>query len=367
MARAGVIAVLSTGTLAPFPSVAGSQQVLRVPDVKGQPQWRLEFKRVMRLDLPSDAKPFDFPTSVQRDASGTFYVLDTFGPNPIWVFDASGKALRTIPARQALIARSFVRALAVSPPDTLHVLSGGEAVFSRTGTLVRKRVFPPDATIFRALSLPGGKLVLQAIIRTPDRFGYPLHLMGRGTSPERSFGAGPRAAFDGNPSKVVGALAVAGPDLFWASDQRQYRISLWRTTGVLQKVVERGPDWFRPWNAWNGRMDIAPPPPRLLSIWQDSQGLLFTLSAIASADWTPVPGRKSTGEAPPPSAAEFDDANDSVVEVIDSQRGVLLASERLPATLLAFVADSMVAGVSRDRTNRVGVDIWNVRIVPTRR
>jgi hypothetical protein len=365
MTASGIRVLVATVlTVAP---AANAQQMLRIRENAGPNQWHIQLTRTARLEVPRTSRPFAFPTWVLRDRHGSYYVLDQLGPTPVRVFDSAGRLLRELPREHALIAMSTVRALALTPPDTLHVISGGDAVFDRSGKLVRKHYIPREATVFRALGLPTGTIVLQAIIRTSELFGYPFHLINADGVLDRSFGAARGAAFDGNPSRVLGTLAVAGRNRFWTSDQRQYRISLWTTDGTLVKALERDADWFRPWNSWNGRMDAAPPPPRLLSTWQDSRGRLLTLSAVAAADWKPIPGRSLKGEAPAPTAAEFDDANDSVLEIIDPNRGVVLASQRFPNALVAFVSDSLVAGRSVDPSNRIAIDIWSISLSPKRR
>jgi hypothetical protein len=344
----------------------GGQDTIGIRDT-GQPQWRVELRRIARLEAPASQRSLAFPTSVLRDAHGSFYVLDALGPHPIWVFDSVGRPARTISPNEALIDRSIVRALALAPPDTLHVISGGDAVFDRAGRLVRKQPIPPEANVFRAIGLPSGTMVIQAIVRTPDLFGYPLHVLNPAGKRLVSFGAGPAEAFDGNPSSVLGVLAASGNAMVWSSNQRQYRLSLWDVTGTLVKVLDRRVSWFQPWHVWDGRMDVKPPPPRLASAWQDVQGRLFVLSAVPAASWAPVPGRHANGEAPAATAAEYEKANDTILEVIDPQRGAVTASHRFRGVLIGFVNDTLVAGMSTDRRNRVGVDVWHVSLVPFRR
>lgn len=323
----------------------------------------VELTRVTTLRSPGRESAFVLPTAVVRDERGVLYVLDWMNPSPVWVFDATGKLLRSISRERALEDNTIVRALAIGAPDTLHVLSGGSVIFDAAGRTVRRRDVATDASIFGFLVFPNGDLVLQAVVATPGGFGYPLHTIG--TRGERvSFGAGKSEAFDGHPTRVMGSLAHAGGNRFWANTIREYRVRLWTTKGELQRVIDRQVDWFDPWTEWDGRIDVAPPPPRLISTWQDRAGRLITLTAVAARDWAPVTGRNLAREAPPPTAAEFERANDSVLEIIDPRDGSLVATQRIRGTMIAIVADSLVVGLSSGIGKSTGLDVWKFRLVP---
>ncbi len=348
--------------LAPGPAAFALQPlIVRTP--RARVVSGVELTRVTTLRPPQGERAFVLPSAVVRDQRGAFYVLDWISPNPVWVFDAAGKPLRRIPREQALMNRTIVRALAVAAPDTLYVLSGGSVIFDGAGRVVRSQDIAPDASIFAFLVFPNGELVLQGIIATAEGFGYPLHTIGvQGES--ASFGAGKNEAFDGHPTRVMGSLAHAGGNRFWANAIREYRVSLWTSRGELQRVIDRRADWFEPWTGWDGRFDVAPPPPRLISTWQDRAGRLITLTSVAARGWAPVAGRDHAREAPPPTAAEFERANDSVIEVIDPKQGTVVATQRIRAALIAIVSDSLAVGVSSDTAKSVGVDVWKFRLVP---
>jgi hypothetical protein len=218
--------------------------------------------------------------------------------------------------------------------------------------------------VWNGLGLPDGRIVVRALVRTSDLFGYPLHILGTRAAREKSFGAAKNAAFDGSVPKVNGTLALAGANRFWTSAMSQYKVSLWSTAGQLLKVIDRQAEWFPAWDSWDGRMDVVAPVPRLVATWQDRQGRLLTLSNIASVDWKPVPGRRAEGESAPATVREFDDANDSIIEVLDPVRGEIVATGRFKHALTRFVDDSLVAGVSEESPGGVVVEIWKIRLIP---
>lgn len=344
-------------------SISVAQDTVLLRDVTRGAGLSVELEKVVSFAPPASGR-FEFPTTVLGDKHGRFYVLDEYGTTPVWVFDGHGRSMRSISRERALIDRSMVRALAMTPPDTLHVISGGDAIFDASGNLIRQQRLSADVSVFRALGLADGRWVAQAIIRTGDLFGYPLHIFDRRGARQASFGSGRGAAFDGNPSKVLGSLARSGDGEFWAATQARYCIDLWTSNGVHRRVLERRVDWFQNWTQWNGRVDIARPPPRLVSIWEDAKGRLLTLTLVAAVNWQPIAGRSAAGESPPPTAAEFERAHDTIIEVIEPARGQVIASRRVSQTLISLVNDSLIAGISTELSRGSSVDIWKLQLLP---
>lgn len=356
--------VLSISVLVLIASQAAAQTRLVVRDGAIPRRLRVDISHWVTLRERGEAQSWIFPSTIVRDRNGFFYVLDQTGPNSIQVFDSTGRTVRHIPRDQALIDRRVVREIAITPPDTLHVLSGGDAVFDAAGRRVRADTLPENMMIWNALGLPDGRLVVRALFRTPDLFGYPLHLLGMRGAVEKSFGAGKSDPFDGSVPKISGTLALGTDGTFWSSAMSRYQVALWSSAGRLIRLIDRQTAWFQAWDTWDGRMDVESPVPRLVAIWQDRQGRLLTLSHVAAERWKPIPGRRAGHEAPSVTVREFDDANDSMMEVIDPALGVVLATARFSQTLTRFVDDSMVAGVSQQPVGAVVVDIWKFRLVP---
>ena len=345
-------------------AAANAQSRLVISDQPTAARLRIALSHSMTLREPTGARSWVMPASVARDERGWFYVLDQMGPNPVQVFDPGGRRVRSIPRDELLINAGIVRDIVVAPPDTLHVLSGGDAVFNADGRSMRQAALPEDMMIWNALALSDGRIVVRALIPTPKLFGYPLHLLGTHGTVDRSFGAGKSDPFDGSVPKISGSLALADGRQFWTANMSRYQLSEWTTGGQLVRVVDRRVQWFQAWDGWDGRFDVEPPAPRLVAIRQDAQRRLLTLCNVAASDWKPLPGRRRGVEAPPATVKEFDDANDSVIEVLDPIRGSVLASGRFKQGLIRFIDDSLVAGISFEGGGGVAVDIWKIRLTP---
>jgi hypothetical protein len=199
---------------------------------------------------------------------------------------------------------------------------------------------------------------------SPELFGYPLHIFQSTGSRVHSFGAASSDGADGSVGTINGTLALAAPDKFWTTEMDRYELSLWSTGGTRLRVLERRPEWFKPWHAWDGRIDVAPPAPRMIAIRQTRGGQLLTLASVPAADWTPVPGRAANREAPPPTARDFERATDTVIELIEPSRGIVVASKRFKQTLVDILNDTLMAGVSTDAAGRAQVDVWTLRRTP---
>jgi hypothetical protein len=346
---------------------ARGQRQLRI---RGGPQCaacRIVLEHKASLVPPSGLPAFVAPGVVIRDDRGSFYAIDVRTQN-VYAFDSSGVSARLVRLGMTLQVGP-PRALAVTSRETLHVIGSADQVIGRSGALARSRPLPARASVHQALGFPDGRLLLLAKIGTPELFGYPFHVIAPDGTLLRSLGSDDNAAVDDNPFWFGGNLAPAGSDQFWANDLNRYRLALWSLHGgKALTIVERDVEWFRPWATWNSRIDVAPPVPRLLSAWQDSIGRVWTLTSVASRKWRPIAGRSLDSEAPAPTVREFEEANETILEVIDPRRGVLIASQRVSQALLRFVGDDLVVGLHANEANVVSLEVLTVRLNnPTRR
>ena len=110
-----------------------------------------------------------------------------------------------------------------------------------------------------------------------------------------------------------------------------------------------------------------PWPPRLCSIQQDERGLLWTISRVPDPAWQPIAtsttrprseleARRGTQPARPD-----DSTFDTIVEVIDPERGALIAAIRLPQ-FVKQLFDGRYFFVWRDTPDGPSVTVWRLKL-----
>lgn len=169
----------------------------------------------------------------------------------------------------------------------------------------------------------------------------------------RSFGAHEpqyRPDPDNLPTRKV---ALARDGTVWAMAPARYVIERWDpSTGEQLQSTPIGSDWFRE--------SLAPytdetvrPPSRVVGLWEDEDGLVWTIVKDADVDWEPSP---RANEHRPYETGERDRLFDWVVEVVDPGSGRVLASRRSdvrlgyrsPSRILVSLVDTIMTTVAYD-------------------
>ena len=165
-----------------------------------------------------------------------------------------------------------ISALIIGPCDTVFAFDpklGRANVFDEKYVCSRTLLltFTPD--LFAGLAV-GGRLVLNANIRTEKRVGYPLHLISRTGDPIRSFGSDtgryrPDLAFSDRR-----ILARSGGGSLWAGYLNQYVVERWDMAGKLLEVLNRDVGWFEPYRGYPAASAETPPPPHMTGLVEES-------------------------------------------------------------------------------------------------
>lgn len=273
---------------------------------------------------------------VGLDGTGTLWVAPAAMPHAI-VALASGSDEGPWISRRGQGPREFtsIRLIAVGPGDTLFALGDGKLNrYTRRGTFARTHRLM--ANPMNVLPSVDGAWILNGTIPTPQRAGYPLHRIDPEGTPRSSFGpvVGSRM---GEPDlfEMRRALALRRAGGFWAARQNRYEIEHWGEDGSLVRTVRRTVPWFPAWTTPDPRAPFEVPPlPGLRSVAEDAEGRLWVLLYVASQD-------HQTGERPDLSDPSAWDAPmgrvhpqwDTLVEVLDPERGSVLTQHRFPGML----------------------------------
>lgn len=327
---------------------------------------RIEMQRIATVGEREDPGGVGPSQVLARDSRGRFFHSHRGSPGQLLVFGPDGHFLRAIgrrgdgPGEFRAISRVIV-----GRGDTLFVFDGAArrlTVLSPALELVRTQRMPVSAGSASTLIRPNGEIVVSADVRSPDRVGYPLHLVDGEGSIVRSFGAVRPVLRPGVAYSMYRALAWDRSGDVWAAQKNRYLVELWDLSGQLHRVLERDARWFRPWETDPPISPDHAPDPRLQAIEIDSAGRLWILAMVADPHYRDALIRRDGPRGPRYEFTEQDRVFDSIIEVIDPVSGRLLSSLRVPQVLHNFAGPGLVFGSREDADGMPFLDVWRVHL-----
>lgn len=273
------------------------------------------------------------PFGVNSASGGQEIVVLVGGSGPL-VYSRQG-AFRSEIGRQGSGPGEFlqvVRALSVGG-DSLLVLDKA----NKRMTLVRTSGAVLAMGPFNDHGLSGlvrgrdSTFVINAIVGTPARVGFPLHYVGPDGSPLRSFGAreeNPRfRAGEGAWTRSLGAARDGG---FWAIDRFQYVIEKYPPQGTFPTaVVRREAPWFRSSPVGYVRPSGTDPGGSfVVGVHEATDSTLWIVSVVGDPRWGSEAGagRRS---ASPSASPDLTALHDSMIEVIDPRTWRVISRSRM--------------------------------------
>jgi len=291
----------------------------------------------------------------RRDSRGRYYVWASGSPY-FWVFGADGRVIRRVGARGGGPGEfRSVSGILIGTADSTYAFDESErrlSVFSPEYALVRTARLDLD-TGFRSVFLGGG-IVVNSMVRTAERIGYPLHLLDLEGRILRSFGSTSGAYRpDMRDALEVRELSADGSRV-WSSWINQYVVERWDTTGNLDLVLERNVDWFSAW--WRPEGGLKEPPLPVTTAIQVRNDTMWVLVRVPGREWrTAVQPR---GRSYTITAANV--YQHTMVEVIDLVAERVVASSEVPLVLFGFAGPGLVFGSTSDRTGNPVVPVWRL-------
>ena len=298
-------------------------------------------------DSPADR----FHTDVVHDGRGRYFVRAGFPANRILVYDSAGD-LDSVWGRGGEGPGEYrsIRQLLMLRGDSLGVLDQVNSrltVLNADGSVARTQRLPVNPYPHQIAQLDDGSIVVAGGEHTAASTGYLMHVVRPDGSASPFVPAGTVLPF--RPSASQRRLAAAGKTA-WAARPDRYELTQYAADGTPRRVVKRVVDWF-PDREVEGPMDFAkePPAPYLVAVRVDEEGFIWTMVRLADADWAPVDEVGSlSGER----------RYDSIVEVIDPDRGLVLRSRRFPWEGHGFTNDGLVVSAREDALGVVVLDVW---------
>lgn len=250
--------------------------------------------------------------------------------------------------------------LRVGPGGMLHVFDRGNlrrtTLDPTSGEVVattRIPAGPHDALVFR-----GDSVLVNAVVRTQESLGYPLHLVDAGGGVLRSFGLDRPVH---RPDAMVlnwRRLVTSTDSTFWAAHTNRWRLEEWTLDGRMLRVLQYAEDpphlpaWFQP----VGTLSPDPPHPRLTGLEQDPYGRLWLLTLVPAATWASPLVERTGRTGPYCDILDRDRAWDTIVEVVDPESGHLLAKHRFDQALLGDFIAPVGAGAVHVLRTQEGTD-----------
>jgi len=179
--RSGLLLALSVRVL--FPAALSAQEVVEIPDAPLCPTCEIVLDSVVVLD----GRRGDYvgePLALGRLRDGRWLLSTLHAPERIAVFDPTGRIRRTVGREgEGPGEYRFIRFIRVGPDDTVRVYDadlGRLSILSPTLEFVRSQYMSAASRSLDLEILPDGRLLtVQDLRGSPERVGFPLHLIGR--------------------------------------------------------------------------------------------------------------------------------------------------------------------------------------------
>jgi hypothetical protein len=355
--RGEAFAAWAMAILASTPGWA--QQVIKV---SGTPCAGCTIDRRLVLRVAGEDEPMIGPYMVlDRDSRGR-WLMATMDRSPgvVAVYDAGGVLLQRFSRKgQGPGEHMGAHAIAVTRGDTVHLFDNSlrrHTVFSPSYQYVRSS--PLDGQVFGALELSDGSLLINADLRRPNTVGFPLHILDAKGRTLQSYGVEVPTFRSDNLYSLTRAIAAAADGRVWIVPRLRYEPSLW-THSEKQVEIQRGANWFPPQLTLQSPGGARRPNPWVSGLWHDGGELLWVLVHVPDSRWSPPPQRgMPQGERGPPIV--WDREYDTILEVINTRTGQLLATRRFDEMLRNILPGGYVAHYREDADVQPFLDVWQV-------
>jgi hypothetical protein len=292
-----------------------------------------------------------YPT-IARDRRGRLYFSGALPT--IFVYEKSKQVAKF--GRKGGGPGEYQHPVVAAEGDTIRVFdaSAGRQTVLGPGLKVARVV--PMAHADGTVEPAGGDLYFTTNMQPREKGADgPLLLVDRTGKVARSIGA-PAKSF----IESYRAISMVKKGQIWSSYINRYEIERWDTAGKQTAHVVREAPWFSAWSEMpQGSPNLVPPRPMIAAIHEDRRGLLWVLINVPGADWK----KRATSELHGIPVYEKDEFYDSIIEVIDPVRGVVVASQRFPQWMHPrFIDEGYVSSYVEDDDGILLIKVWSVEL-----
>jgi hypothetical protein len=350
------------------PGFAGAQALTRVEGTTACGECSIRIERVAILGDERKGIIAD-PVTVVRNPGGRYLVVHFGDQSGFSVFDASGAFLQRHgrrgngPGEYQLLTH-----LQVDRSGDVRVWDPGNVRLSVLGNDLRFKTSVVFSHPVARLLFDGTQYFAFANIRTPERAGYPLHIVSAEGRLVRSFGSDGQGYRSDRPDAYRREIALSPDGNMWSARYTEYVLEKWDSAGSAVERLERVVPWFPPRRSGQSSRfaDRGPPDPRLHAIRVDSDGRLLVLSWVADEKWQEgletVRGLYGRQEVVVPKAARSK-YWDTIIEIIDPTQRRVLAAARFDEAFFGFADPRHVYTYREDEKAFPFIDIYQLIVV----
>lgn len=303
--------------------------------------------------------------SMSADRRGRIYVVDHDVTYQMLVFAPDGDFIALI-GREGSGPGEY--RMMIPPVDAvngnLHVFDVG---------LMRRTVLDPSYRFLEIVPLPimplpdyalvdSQTFVYNSLARTPQRAGWPLHIERNGTLV--SFGTSQPILRGDQVRTQNRRLFVDSDRRIWAAHRTSYVVELWSNDGEMLARYERNVPWFEPWTQVDGPITTHAPKPRITGVWVDDEKRLWVVLNVADPEYRPIENLPG-GHGVSLTADHHDQIWATVIEVIDTRTGALIASTRTARNLPFIKNGGLVFEYRESSAGEPLYDIWRPILTET--
>ncbi len=263
------------------------------------------------------------------DEDGRFYVISR-PATQVQVFGPEGTFLQSVGGEGDGPGEfRWAQGLHIDEAGRLLVIDrlvGRISIFDSGLNLVRTIPLTEPAAGFELFSLPGDSILMSGYDFSPQYFGTSAHVVAPDGRRVRSFGeptypiASTRDPFD-----LLRTITPRADGELWIAGWSRFQIERWSLGGDRLDSMRWSDPAFQPPEPVPNR----PPPPRpaLVSVQEDSNGVLWAVANVPGANWAEAV--RPSGADPHGFAMEDPDLwTDAKVTAIDPEEHVVLATAR---------------------------------------
>lgn len=353
-------AVFLVAALSLPPSMAAwAQQPLRV---SGTPCTGCVIERQRVLVIAGLDEEMVGPyTILARDSRGR-WLLTTMDkvPGKVSIYDATGALLGRFGRKgEGPGEIQGIGAIILTREDSVHIIDPymrRQSVFSPSYEFIRS--VPIIGDVYSGFGLADGSLLMNANYPRSNGVGYPLHLVNASGRVSHSFGATvPQPARLGSHA-LIRAVTTGDGGKVWTAQWNRYELTLWSLEGKVLEIVRQAP-WFPVQIMSQSPGRGLRPTPSVAGIWADGQGQIWVVAHIPDSRWRPPPPEMiPQGERGPP--IDYDREYDTMIEIIDTRTGQLLASQRFDQHFRFLMPGGYVIHDREDDDGEPYLDVWKL-------
>lgn len=369
---ASVVAWLAAVTMMPTVAACTQRPSVTTIRVRGEPQCRdcrLEAREVGRIGREGEHL-VEWPQDMWQDRRGRIFVMQSNSATVPVVFDSTGRYIQSI-GRIGEGPGEFTRAAAVfgDQSDTTFIhdwIRGRLTVLDPNLRIVRQQPFPPGA--LKGAALSDGTLLANAVTRDRASPGFPFQLFNRSGDRVGVVGTGEIPLAPSTQILFAYRVAAARGDGFWAVPlMGRHLIERWTTpTTVTIFRRDRAP-WFVEVPRDAGETDHADPPvSSMRGVWEDRDGLVWTLVRVADRRGPAPRDSVRTVEGAYTVPRDLARESDTIVEVLDPRSGMLVASQRFDGLFAWALGNGRVGSLIEYPDGRIEIAVLDLSLVRTR-